>query len=400
MKRLLPALLAAILLLLCSCGNDNSMNDSIYQYISVIGESVTVTNQSGGITTYGSPAILSRFNTLTGSVTPLCPDPLCRHVKEDDCPFADVQTIHIYDGMVYFLSRYHDQSTTPVVNRARVCSYDPLSAKTEILYEYEMTGGSYGFRENRYVVTTRDQEDFEHTVTVDLASGKVTPLPENTEAPSFIYADRYYYYDDNNQKGFPTAYYSTKEDGSDRQVHFTADCIAIVYTDAFDGRYFIWGEYGKKEGGTLNTDHVILHRYDLKTGEDKIINESFSDSYFAQVDGKLYYAKIIENPPLLGADLNDGGKERYNASGGIIWEFDPEVCEERIFLELPEYTLDRVGIERVGERIVIDYRNIDYSQPLDPEGDGWYDYPTEYGKIVLDPATAEYTVYSLPEYTK
>ncbi|MBQ4575560.1 MAG: hypothetical protein IJA85_10280 [Clostridia bacterium] len=394
-----------IILLACtlfSCSSENAaINDSIYQYIRVIGDSVTVTTESGGTINYGSPPILSRFNTLTGSVTPLCADPLCRHVKEDDCPFADVERIHVYNGMVYFLSRYHDTSTIPSAYRARVCSYDPINTKTAVLYEYELTGGGYRFGENLFFVTTRDQEDTEHTVSVDLVSGKVTKLPNNTEAPSFIYDNRYYYYDDSNTKGYPTAYYSTKEDGSDKQVHFTADCIAIVYTDIFDGRYFIWGEYGKKESNgkeVLNTDHVILHRYDLKKDEDKTINENFSDSYFAQYEGKLYYAKIVENPPLLGIDLNDNSKERYNASGGIIWEFDPESCEERIFLELPGYTLDRVGIECINGRIVIDYRNVDYNNPLDPDNDGWYDYPTEYGKIIFDPQSGEYTAYPLPEF--
>ena len=73
-------------------------------------------------------------------------------------------------------------------------------------------------------------------------------------------------------------------------------------------------------------------------------------------------------------------------------------CEERIFLELPGYTLDRVGIECINGQIVIDYRNVDYGNPLDPDGDGWYDYPTEYGKIIFDPQSGEYTAYTLPEF--
>lgn len=378
---------------------NSNINDSIYQYIRVIAHNISVETATGGTTTYSEVAVLSRFNTLTGSVTSLCTDPICRHVEEDNCPFANVTSIHFYHGIVYYLRSYFDSTQSPAVHTFVLCSYDPVNAKVKVLYEFESSG--YNFRENIFVISQRDAEGKIRYITVDLESGKVETLPDGVEPPCFVYDNRFYYYE-SAENGFLTAFYSTDADGNHKQVYFTADCIAIVFTDSFDGRFFIWGEYGKKELNgkqVLDTDHVILHRYDMKLDEDKIVNHDFSDSYCAQYDGKLYYAKIVDNPPYLGSDLNQSNNaDRYNMSGGIIWELDPESGEERVFLELPDYTLGRTSIERVGDLIVIDYTNVDYSQPLDSDGDGWYDYPTEYGKIVFNPATAEYVIYTLPEF--
>lgn len=75
---------------------DSGMND-IYQ--------VVILNRD---VSYGSIRIPGRFNDLTGTVTPLCEDPVCTHEWDSGCAFENfLQTspYTLYDGKFYYMTK-------------------------------------------------------------------------------------------------------------------------------------------------------------------------------------------------------------------------------------------------------------------------------------------------------
>ena len=97
---------------------------------------------------------------------------------------------------------------------------------------------------------------------------------------------------------------------------------------------------------------------------------------------------------MIGYDRNDE-KDRYNASGGILWKTNLDTGECEIAFEMPEYVLDGVEIERVGQYIVIGYHNTDYENYTEDATDRgiWYQYDKEDGRIVYDTVSGTTAAY-------
>ena len=109
MKKIIVLALTLTLALLFSCGKQDT--ESPYKdYHLFVG------------TDQGASTIM-KLNVHSGSISPLCQDPLCRHTADSGCNFfgAVTGTIYQYDGKLYFQRRY--QSAAGVVSY--VIGYDP-----------------------------------------------------------------------------------------------------------------------------------------------------------------------------------------------------------------------------------------------------------------------------------
>ncbi|MBO4229530.1 MAG: hypothetical protein J5938_04175, partial [Clostridia bacterium] len=124
------------------------------------------------------------------------------------------------------------------------------------------------------------------------------------------------------------------------------------------------------------------------------IIDDFPSAYIAVVGDSIYYSRYVEDPPSLGYDKNID-EEQFNRSGGILFRTNIETGEESIAFELPAYRLIDTGIHRVGQYVVIEFQNTDYSN-YEEETDMygvWYAYPEENGWVVYDTASGEAKAY-------
>ena len=138
MKKIIALALALTLALLFSCGKQDT--ESPYKdYHLFVG------------TDQGANTIM-KLNVHTGSISPLCQDPLCRHTADSGCHFfgAVTGTIYQYDGKLYFQRRY--QSAAGVMSY--VIGYDPEDQSEKSLYEIT-GGGRMGFSLGHFCAATR-----------------------------------------------------------------------------------------------------------------------------------------------------------------------------------------------------------------------------------------------------
>ena len=70
---------------------------------------------------------------------------------------------------------------------------------------------------------------------------------------------------------------------------------------------------------------------DLKTGDEWLVNDNIGDVYFLRDGDSICFANWIDDPPVVGFDLNDN-KERYNRTGGKIWRQNIRTGETELFL--------------------------------------------------------------------
>jgi len=95
MKKLFCLLMITVILL-CGCNTRVKPQIDISEKYYYMPTAVTFDNGSRGET-------LARFNVENGSITPLCPDPLCDHGTE--CPFFGVVNYTV-DGDIIWFQRY------------------------------------------------------------------------------------------------------------------------------------------------------------------------------------------------------------------------------------------------------------------------------------------------------
>ena len=79
-----------------------------------------------------------RVNVKTAVATPLCPDPLCSH-DSDNCPFyqANSAWMPVMGQYIYFLSGYGYEKEHHYNYSTRLCRFDLISGKREVLFEPE-----------------------------------------------------------------------------------------------------------------------------------------------------------------------------------------------------------------------------------------------------------------------
>ena len=119
MKKIIALVLALTLALLFSCGKKDA--ESPYKdYLLFVGKD------------QGASTIM-KLNVHSGSISPLCQDPLCRHTQDSGCYFfglASGRSIYQYDGKLYFWRSY--PGDIGVVHC--IIRYDPEKQSEKSLY--------------------------------------------------------------------------------------------------------------------------------------------------------------------------------------------------------------------------------------------------------------------------
>ena len=83
----------------------------------------------------GTGNTLFRFNVENGSMTTLCPDPLCDHGEE--CPFFGVINYSVDGNIIRFDRNYYDSDGEFVT---AICEYDISEGKPRVLKKYKELG--------------------------------------------------------------------------------------------------------------------------------------------------------------------------------------------------------------------------------------------------------------------
>jgi len=182
MKKFL-SVLALALLLLAGCGDRTSFDD-----VYLISAMAIPSGDSG------SRVIPVKFNVVTGSVTPLCADPLCDHGRGSGCIFAD----YMNGGLTAFRNGYFYYETWDFLkpeDPRRLCRYDVESGRVRVIWEIPGGGCSAYTGSGMMYIRYYDPETVWQ---IDLENGKVTELAADFEFPireaSIVSLDGYEYY--------------------------------------------------------------------------------------------------------------------------------------------------------------------------------------------------------------
>lgn len=392
MKKTILILTITLFILCTACGKTETNHDTFFDTF------LLTDMQVDGVSV---PAL---FNPAKGTTTPLCSDPLCDHTEKAGCPFGGYNNVssklYYYNNAIWYLQN------NPAASFAVMC-YDLDSGRVRQvctiaeLAEYvpaEIQGnGGFGhqFLEGyfRYVIRNADFTTA-FQLRVDLDNGKVEVLDKDYRYPTAQYKDiTLTTTPEMDYTGVSYGFIKTDAKGN-RETILADRRIQITFDDLLEDGKLIFTDCYQREDGRYDLERQRLWMYDFETGEDRLIMEEFPDVYIAMCGDFIYHIKDVENPPLIGYDRNDE-KDRYNASGGILWKTNLDTGECEIAFEMPEYVLDGVEIDRVGQYIVIGYHNTDYENYVEEATDRgiWYQYEKENGRIVYDTKTGTTAVY-------
>ncbi|MBR6426925.1 MAG: hypothetical protein IKS28_03765, partial [Clostridia bacterium] len=253
---------------------------------------------------------------------------------------------------------------------------------------------SYGFFEGCFVYRVpRADHTIAFQLRVNLGDGKIEVLDHDFIIPFAQYKKKSLSYTP--ELSYTGISFGIEvREGDHRETILSDRRIAICFTDLLESGKLIYVDSPKREDGSYDFDRMAVHVYDMESGEDRLIIDDFPSSYIAVVGNFIYYTRYVENPPSIGYDKNIG-EEQFNRSGGILFRTDIETGEESVAFELPAYRLIDTGIHRVGQYVVIEYRNTDYSHYVEEATHYgvWYAYPKENGWVVYDTASGTATAY-------
>lgn len=397
MKKQLAGLFAALTaaVIFTGCGKTKISHDAFFDTFQLTDMRVD------GISV---PAL---FNPAKGITTPLCTDPLCDHTEKAGCPFAGFNMIwepHYYNGSIWFLS----MTVFGKLDEFAVMRYDMDTAKVSQLITMEElrreipdtvnqeNGQSFGFYNGYFRYTLRGAD---HTpafqLRVNLDSGEVEVLTNDYRQPFAKYKKQYLAYTPEiDYTGVSYGILLTDEDGTIKETILADKRISIAFDDLLNDGKLLYVTAFQMEDGKYDWDRMTVWIFDMETGENSAIIEDFPSSYIATEGEYIYYSRYVDDPPMMGYDLNRK-EDIFNLSGGILYRTNIHTGEESIAFEIPDYVLIGTEIGRVGQYIIINYQNTDYEN-YDEEATErgiWYDYAKENGRIVYDTVTGTTAVY-------
>lgn len=395
MKKTILILIIALLMLCTACGKTETDHDAFFDTFLLCDMKVD------GV------AVPAVFNPAKGTMTPLCTDPLCAHTKKAGCPFTGYNTIwepHYYNGSIWFLSMV----TFGQLDDFAVMRYDMDTAKvTELIRMEELrehipetvsadNGQSFAFHNGYFRYSLRAAD---HTpafqLRVELDSGEVEILTNDYLHPFAKYKNQYLAYTPElDYTGVSYGIHLTDADENVKETILPDKRISITFEDLLDYGKLIYITAVQTEDGTYDWDRMTVWMYDMETGEDSAIIENFPSSYIAAAGDYIYYSRYVDDPPKMGYDLNHN-EYKYNLSGGILFRTNIYTGEESIAFEMPDYVLNGVEIDRVGQYIIIGYHNTDYENYVEEATNRgiWYQYDKEDGRIVYDTVSETTAAY-------
>lgn len=350
MKRI-TVLLLTLILLFVSCGSDSSEE---YEY-----------KDSYLYTTIGG--VLYKISTVTATVTPVCPDPLCGH-RDGSCPFYGVESIDPTGKYIYYLKGISGWGYYE-----KLCRFDLISGKYEELFMpsegtifSEIVGEGYVFM----TVAVMDS-DFQYEYSVwryDVDNGDCLLLSEEPyESPPDYYLienGRVYWKGDEGD-------YSTDLDCKnkiDGDIGYSSRSVMDGYSYKLEA-----GEIKGTEGYRQQCFRII--RTDVASGERTMVTEDAASAPILH-NGKIIYGKVGELRYIGKVEDGETGewRDHYDKYGGKLYICDGDGGNERVLCDYGEtgYTISVsmgiVGSERgIGDWIAVRMFNYVSAGEDDPE---------------------------------
>ena len=314
------ALLTAILLTLLSSCTEGSVSPSpdSQQYTDNY-----LYTQIGGV--------LHRISTVTASVTPVCPDPLCEHA-DASCPFFGVENIRMAGQYMYYLKGISMQG-----GYVKLCRFDMKSGKYEELYEAEDCTLNHFFANEDYVFFNcmyfdQDLEITYHLMRYDVDKRKAVRLTEEPNAashnPVCIEGDRIYW------SGDDAGYYSTDlnyENKKENDRGYSPSATMGDYSFRMESAHRLIGYEHYR------TNAMKLTRVDSTTGEETIVFEELG-SVPIFYNGKIIYQKLDELRYVGDVQESETGNwiPHYDKYGGKYYICDSDGCNERLLCDISD----------------------------------------------------------------
>lgn len=311
MKKILSALLICLLcLLFTACdAEETAVYSDTYLYTAVNG-------------------VLYRISTVSASVTPVCPDPLCKHLEES-CPFFGVQNIDMVGQYIYYLKGQTEDGYF-----SALCRYDLKNGKFEELFKPENGSIADEFASAEYIFLNLASTD--ETMQLQYDVWRYDIKNQNAECLSdkrfeelqnclLVQDGRVYWSGD--------GHYSTDlkfQDKRDNDRGYSPNLTMEQY--AFEC------EPGEIKGFDGYKQMCMrITRVDLKSGERVVVSEEMA-SYPIFYGGKLIYSKLDELRYIgKTQDGETGGwSNYYDKFGGKLYICDSDGSNERLLCDFSE----------------------------------------------------------------
>ena len=370
-------LLLALLFLLGGCGNAQADPVSLYDSFLLL-----------EIETKDS-VIPAMFNPKSGTMMPLCTDPLCTHGEDSGCAFAGFdQILAAEGGKLYYTVNVAEKKpdgtylgTAYRVYDLETASLKELCRKTELHTEGRMSSAGSIAGDWHYISQSGNTDYY---FRVNYKTGKIEDLSDLEEVILPIYEDENYLY-------APAA------------AGLFGVCTGILRTDhAFQNKEILF-DAGEPVGDTdfsmlsegyiyyytLNSGSYDLRRCSVKTGDSETVLEEILFSVIG--DGKIYYTREAETPAFL---YFDAWRDRdvYDTVGGKIYVCDPDGRNSALIYDSSQYIVRDRNMQYKNGCLICDfgkmtekeYEHGEMRPRLEPNGGG---------KIVIDVNTGESAAY-------
>lgn len=378
MKKLFSLILLAALTLV-SCGQAEKRSQFFDEYYFFVG--IDCGNST-----------LMKLNVNTGSITPLCSDPLCQH--NESCQFYGVNSTSVLteaSDRLYFSRRNSSDYTYEVLG------YDPENQSVELVFKSEPTGnlngqflgkGSFSIR-NGYIWNSYQSPDGTEKLTrIDLKTKKSVELPVSAKIPmSGGYNGKFIYPIGEKGEYLSHGFALGDIDGNISKTYATDKVIQLIDTEQIEDDILLFMCPYELENGKYDYERQTLWSCNLKTGEQKLLHDDYGDVYFLRLGNFIYYLNYVDDPTEVGYDKNQN-RTVYNRTGGKLMRLDITTGEEILFMQF-DHVFTAINLAQKSGKLIFDYMDTDYEDYEtvdDGRGKDWYDYKVTRGWVIIDPS--------------
>jgi len=261
---------------------------------------------------------IQKYNILTGEQTPLCPDPICEHTSDSECPFASAAMILTDESELYFVQDgaiYYDDQIGDYVLPQSIMRYDFKKGQVKVLCtinstKYEGLQGRLIHSGNNIYFSVRSADDTNETFDlwkVKDTGGTPKKLGITTSWTAGGVNNGYAYYSD------VTGVYRIDMKKKEMEYLLQADegkLIAIYFFDKDGGAYCV----ENSQSGS-----AVIY---IKAGENPVrIMEGMDISYMAISGDTICYSE--------GNDLYTISQDHKNKA--LLYEADEKENISRIW---------------------------------------------------------------------
>ena len=284
-------------------------------------------------------SVFSRVNVLTGSVTNVCPDPICSHTEEG-CPFYGFTSSSpfIVEGK-YF---YYAAGRNSWGDATMLCRYNLESQKSDVLYDSEKDGG-YILRlfktEDMLYFTVHNvgsqnsdesakSEGIYDVYRCDLNGKKRVRL---TDKPLLSMPDAYAYDGDKMYWKDDIGYFTT--DINFKSIVYGERGYSALFENQKYGYYLEGAGTVENSGITSMVVNLIGYDYENKTSFTALEKVPLVPLPY---NNKILYTMAQDNPRLIGYhvdELDGTRKPQYDVRGGKIYICDNDGKNTRLLCD-------------------------------------------------------------------